>query len=117
MEGGAAVAITPSEVLDGLFAGLRAITLIRRIAQLYGLRPGAAVTIGLLRRVAGTVASVSGIELASRAVADHLLEKLPILKHLAGAVPGTSVAAIRLYRLAGITAAACSPVPDESRAP
>jgi putative membrane protein len=113
IEGGTAVAITPSELLDGVFAGLRGIAVIRQVAQIYGLRPGPAVTVGLVRRVIGTVASVSGTELVSRVVADHFLDKIPGLKHLAGVVPGTSVAAIRLYRLAGITAKACSPVADE----
>jgi putative membrane protein len=110
--GGAAVAITPSPALDGVLAGMRGVALIRQVAMIYGLRPGLAVTVGLLRRVAWTVASVSGTELLSRAVADQVLERLPVIKHLAGAIPGTSVAAIRLYRLAGITAAACSPLPD-----
>jgi uncharacterized membrane protein YcjF (UPF0283 family) len=112
VEGGAAVAITPSPALDGLLAGLRGVALIRQVARIYGLRPGLAVTVGLLRRVAWTVASVTGTELFSRAVADQVLEKLPLIKHLAGAIPGTSVAAVRLYRLAGVTAAACSPLPD-----
>ena len=91
---------------------MRGVALIRQVARIYGLRPGLAVTVGLLRRVAWTVASVSGTELLSRAVADQVLERLPVIKHLAGAIPGTSVAEIRLYRLAGITAAACSPLPD-----
>jgi putative membrane protein len=112
VEGGAAVAITPSPALDGLLAGVRGVALIRQVAMIYGLRPGLAVTIGLLRRVAWTVASVSGTEMFSRAAADQVLEKLPVIKHLAGAIPGTSVAALRLYRLAGITAEACSPLPD-----
>ena len=112
VQGGAAVAITPSPALDGLLAGLRGVALIRQVARIYGLRPGLAVTVGLLRRVAWTVASVSGTEMFSRAVADQVLERLPVIKHLAGAIPGTSVAAIRLYRLAGVTAAACSPLPD-----
>lgn len=113
VEGGAAVAITPSEILDGVFAGLRGLALIRQVAEIYGLRPGLAVTVGLMRRVIWTVASVSGAELVSRTIADHALDKVPVLKHLAGAVPGTSLAAIHLYRLAGITAQACSPVADK----
>jgi len=112
VQGGAAVAITPSPALDGLLAGLRGVALIRQVAGIYGLRPGLAVTVGLLRQVAGTVASVSGTELLTRAVADQVLEKLPLIKHLAGVIPGTSVAAVRLFRLAVVTAEACSPLPD-----
>jgi putative membrane protein len=110
LQGGAVVAVTPSPALDGLFAGLRAIVLIREVAQLYGLRPGVAVTFTLLRRVAWTAAAVSSTELIARGLADQVLQNLPVIKHLAGAVPGTSIAAIRLYRLAGITAEACSPL-------
>ena len=110
VQGAAIVAITPSPALDGLLAGLRGLAVVRRIALTFGLRPGPAVTIILLRRVAWTVASVSGIELLSRSVADHVLERTP-LKHLAGALPGMSVTAVRLYRLANAAAEACSPVP------
>jgi putative membrane protein len=112
VQGGAIVAITPSPTLDGVLAGLRALALIRGVARIYGLRPGPAVTFALLRRIAWTVASVSGIELLSRSLTDHTLEGLPVIRHLAGAVPGTSLTAIRLYRLANIAAEACSPLPD-----
>ena len=40
-----------------------------------------------------------------------VLASLPVLKHVAGALPGTGAVAVRLYRLAGVTAEACSPVP------
>ena len=49
-QAGAAVAIVPSPALDGLFAGLRGIALIRQVAQVYGLRPGLTVTLSLFRR-------------------------------------------------------------------
>jgi putative membrane protein len=109
---GAVVAITPSSALDGILAGLRALALIRQVARIYGLRPGPAVTIALLRRVAWTVAAVSGVELLSRSLTDLTLAKIPLISHLTAAVPGTSVAALRLYRLAVITAEACSPLPE-----
>jgi putative membrane protein len=112
IQAGAAVAITPSPALDGLFAGVRAVLVIRQIARIYGLRPGLVVTFGLLHRVAWMVASVSGVELVARTATDHVLEKVPVISHLAGAVPGVGVAAFRLYRLADITAEACSPLPE-----
>jgi putative membrane protein len=110
VEGGAVVAITPSSILDGVLAGLRALALIRRIARIYGLRPGPVVTIALLRRVAWTVTAVSGVEMASRSLTELTLERVPLISHLAAAVPGTAVTALRLYRLAGVTAEACSPL-------
>ena len=48
-----------------------------------------------------------GFDLLSQSLADHTLA---LVRHLAGAVPGTSLAAMRLYRLADMTAEACSPV-------
>ena len=93
-------------------AGLRGLVLVRQIAQLYGVRPGVAATLILLRRVAWTAAGVSGMELLSQTLADHALKELPIVKRLVGAVPGSGLAAIRLYRLADMTAEACSPLPS-----
>ncbi len=110
VEGGAMVAITPSPVLEGVLAGVRGVALIREVAQLYGVRPGLFATLALVRRVAWTAAGVSGLDLLSQSLADHTLRTLPLVRHLAGAVPGTSLAAMRLYRLADMTAEACSPV-------
>ena len=112
VEGGAVVAITPSPLLDGVLAGLRALALIRRIARIYGLRPGPVVTIALLRRVAWTVAAVSGVEMASRSLTELTLERVPLISHLAAVIPGAGVTALRLYRLARVTAEACSPLPE-----
>ena len=112
VQAGVIVAITPSSALDGVFAGLRALVLIRQIARLYGLRPGPAVTIALLQRVAWTVATVSGVELVSRSATEMILEKVPVISHLAATVPGMSVTAYRLYRLASVAAEACSPLPE-----
>lgn len=44
LQGAALVAITPSPALDGFVSGLRALALLREVAGLYGLRPGATVT-------------------------------------------------------------------------
>jgi putative membrane protein len=88
---------------------MRALLLVRQVAEIYGIRPGLLVTLGLLRRVAWTAAGVSGFGLLSQTLAEHTLHKLPLVKHLTGAPPETSLAALRLYRLATITAEACSP--------
>lgn len=111
LQGAALVAVTPSAALDGLVAGLRALALIREVAGLYGLRPGASVTVGLVRRAAWTAAGVSGVDLVATALAEQLLNHAPVLKHLAGAAPGAGLTARRLYRLALATAEACAPLP------
>lgn len=111
VEGATLVAVCPHPAWDGLIAGARGLLVIRRVAALYGLRPGLAVTLALLRRVGWTAAGTTGIDLVAQGLADHALTSMPVLKHVAGALPGTGVVAVRLYRLAGVAAEACSPVP------
>ena len=110
VEGATLVAICPHPAWDGVFAGGRGLLVIRHVAALYGLRPGLAVTLALMRRVAWTAAGTTGLSLVSQGLADHALASMPVLKHLAGALPGTGAVAVRLYRLAGVTAETCSPV-------
>ena len=114
LEGAAVIAITPAPALEGILAGARGLLLIREIAGIYGLRPGLLVTLALLRRVALTAASVSGVALASQKFTEHIVHKVPLIRDLASAAPEVSLTAIRLYRLASNTAAACSPLPDDS---
>ena len=110
VEGATLVAICPHPAWEGAIAGGRGLLLIRRVAALYGLRPGLAVTLALLRRVIWTAAGTAGLSLVSQGLADHVLSNAPVLKHVTGALPETGVVAVRLYRLAGVTAEACSPV-------
>jgi len=110
VEGATLVAVCPHPAWDGLIAGVRGLLLIRRVAALYGLRPGFGVTLALLRRVAWTAAGTSGLSLVSQGLADHVLAGLPVVKHVAGAMPGTGVVAVRLLRMASVAAEACSPV-------
>jgi putative membrane protein len=110
LEGGAMVAITPTPALEGVIIGIRALILVRQVASIYGIRPGFLVMIALLRRVAWTSAGVSGLALLSQTLAAGTLHQLPLLGALAGALPETGLAAVRLYGLANITAEACSPI-------
>ncbi|TPG37691.1 DUF697 domain-containing protein, partial [Roseomonas nepalensis] len=109
LEGGIVVAISPSPALDGVLAGLRGLSLLRQVAAIHGMRPGAMVTFSLLRRLAWTAAGTSGLDLLGRSVADSALSHLPVLRHLAAALPGSGLTALRLKRLAEVTAQACSP--------
>jgi len=109
VQGGVLVAISPSPALDGLLAGLRGMSLIRQVAALHGLRPGGAVMLALLRRVVWTAAGTSGADLLGQTVAEGALAHLPVLNKITAAVPGASLAALRLRRLADVTAKACSP--------
>jgi len=106
----ALVALCPHPALDALLAGWRGLRLIREVASLYGLRPGLLATLALVRRVAVTAAGTAGVELLSQSLSDQLLQRTPLLSHVASAVPGATLAAVRLYRLARISAVACSPL-------
>ncbi|MBB5696351.1 uncharacterized membrane protein YcjF (UPF0283 family) [Roseomonas pecuniae] len=83
---------------------------MRQVAALHGLRPGAAATLALLRRVVWTAAGTSGAELLGQGVADGVLSHLPVLSKIVATVPGSGLAALRLRRLADVTAQACSPL-------
>jgi putative membrane protein len=111
VEGAALIAISPHASWDGLIAAWKGLTVIRKVARLYGLRPGPLVTLALVRKVAWTAAGTAGIDLLSQTLADQALSSLPVARHIVSAVPGSGVAALRLYRLAWITASACDPVP------
>lgn len=111
IQAGSMIALSPHASWDGLIAGMRGIAVMRQVAQLYGVRPGPTVTFALMRKVAWTAAGTAGLDLLSRTLADQALSAMPVAKHLAGILAGTSFEARRLYRLAGITAEACCPVP------
>ncbi|MBL6458899.1 DUF697 domain-containing protein [Belnapia sp. T6] len=110
LESGVVVAISLSPALDGVLAALRGVSLLREVAAIHGMRPGAAVTLALLRRVAWTAAGASGMDLLGQTLADGALSHLPGLKQLAAALPGAGLSAFRLWRLAEVAALACSPI-------
>ncbi|MFC3127224.1 DUF697 domain-containing protein [Pseudoroseomonas globiformis] len=114
LQGGVLVAISPSPALDGVLAGLRGLSLMRQVAALHGLRPNLAVTLALLRRVVGTAAGTAGIDLLAQVAVERLLTDTPGLRQLAAILPGASATALRLCRLADVTAAACCPLEPEA---
>jgi putative membrane protein len=114
VEGAAFVAICPHPSWDGLIAAGRGWIVIREVAQIYGIRPGLTATLVLVRHVLWTAAGTTAVTALSQGLADKLLTDLPIIKHVTGAVPGMSATALRLYRLAGLVAEACSPVSVET---
>jgi putative membrane protein len=110
VEGGAIVALSPSPALDAVIAGWRGLRVVREVAALHGLRPGQAATRRLLSRTISIAATTAGADLIAQTAAEGLVGATPVLREIAGAVPGAGVTAFRLYRLALATAAACSPV-------
>lgn len=107
----ALVAISPHASWDGPIVALRGLKVIRQVATLHGLRPGPAVTVALLRRVARAAVESATIDLVSQAAADQFLNNLPLVRHL-GAIAGASTAAFRLYRLTLVAGQACNPLAE-----
>jgi putative membrane protein len=107
----AASAVLPAPALDGVLVLWRGARLVRQVAEIYGLRPGTLGTLALLRRVLFGAAGVVATDLTANAMASALAAH-PMLRHVAGDLPGAGVAARRMIVLARSVAVACSPLPD-----
>jgi putative membrane protein len=51
------------------------------------------------------------MDMLAHTMLDQVVTTVPGIRHVAAAIPGAGVAAVRLYRLAHITGAACDPMP------
>jgi putative membrane protein len=69
---GALTALSPLGLLDGLIVLGRTLAMLRAIARLYGVRPGAAATAALLRRTLRNVVAAGVAELVSDAAVETL---------------------------------------------
>lgn len=107
----AGIAAMPSPAFDVLLIGWRGLRLIRQVAALYGVRPGALGALSLLRRTVSSATLVGATELAANAAAQAVLSH-PLLSHVVGEMAGAGVAARRMLVLSRAAAAACDPVPE-----
>ncbi|MGH6896308.1 MAG: TIGR01620 family protein [Geminicoccaceae bacterium] len=106
---GALTALSPLGVLDGLIVLWRTLAMLRAIARLYGVRPGAAASIRLLRRTLGHVIAAGAGELLSDAAVEAAgASLLSVLSARAGqgAVHGLLAARLGLSALQ-----ICRPLP------
>lgn len=112
VQGFAATAIAPSPSWDALVIGWRGLRLVRQVAALHGMRPGALATLGLLRRAAFDAAAVAATEVATDTAVRAVVTN-PLLQHVIGEAATGGVAARRLITLARATAGACRIVPRD----
>ncbi len=103
-------AISPSPGLDALVFAWRGVRLVRQVAALHGIRPGAATTLALLRRTLTDAATVAVTDVAVDAAARAILSN-PLLQHVAGETAAGAVAARRMLRLAQAATEACRILP------
>lgn len=107
----AGIAAMPSPAFDTLLIGWRGLRLIRQVAALYGVRPGALGALSLLRRTVSSATLVGATELAANAATQAVLSH-PLLSHVVGEIAGAGVAARRMLVLSRAAAVACDPVPE-----
>jgi len=105
----AATAVSPWPGLDGAITLWRALRLVREVAALHGLRPGAAGTWRLLRRAMLDAAAVVAADLAVTALEESLFTS-PLLGGMAGPAAGAAISARRMLRLAHAVGQGCRPV-------
>ena len=103
-----ATAMSPWAGLDGVIVVWRSMRMVRRIAELYGLRPGMLGTVQLLRRVALDGGTVAAADVAVAAAAAKVFDNNPLLSALAGNLAGSGVAVRRVLRLARAVPSASS---------
>ncbi|WP_159999014.1 DUF697 domain-containing protein [Roseomonas sp. 18066] len=102
-----ATAVMPAPALDAAAMALIGLRLMRQVAELHGLRPGALVLARLLRRLAFSTGLAVGTEMAVEAGLEQMVEGHAA--KLAGGAAGAAVAARRMARLAAATGEACRP--------
>jgi putative membrane protein len=107
----AATAVSPWPGLDGVLVVWRGLRLIRRIAELYGMRPGTLGTLRLWRRVALDAGSVAAADVVVATMTDALFSS-PLGGALAGQASGSALAAQRMLRLSVAVARSCRPIDD-----
>lgn len=109
----AATAVSPWPGLDGVLVVWRGLRLIRRIAALYGMRPGTLGTLRLWRRVALDAGSVAAADVVVATMTDALFSS-PLGGALAGQASGSAIAAQRMLRLSVAVARSCRPINEEA---
>ncbi len=105
----AATAVSPWPGLDGMIILWRALRLVREVAALHGMRPGAAGTWRLLRRATLDAAVVVAADVAVTSLEESLFTS-PLLGGMAGQAAGAAIAARRMLRLAHAVGQGCRPV-------
>lgn len=109
----AATAVSPWPGLDGVLVVWRGLRLIRRIAELYGMRPGTLGTLRLWRRVALDAGWVAAADVVVATMTDALFSS-PLGGALAGQASGSALAAQRMLRLSVAVARSCRPIDEDA---
>jgi putative membrane protein len=107
------VSVSPIALLDAALVLWRSVRMVREIAEIYGLRPGLAGSMVLLRHLLTSGLYVVGVDILGNVWFEHLGGKLTsfVSTRLAEGV----VAAVRVGRLGLLAMEACRPLPFTDR--
>ena len=103
-------AASPAPALDALIVLWRGVVVIREVAALYGIRPGAAGMLKLLADTSLSAAATAAADAAGSAMAQQFMTSA-VAARLGGEAAGASMAALRILRLSRVASIACSPLP------
>lgn len=106
----AATAISPWAGLDGLIVVWLGLRHVRRVAELYGLRPGALGTLRIWLRISMDATAVVAADLAVTALMKAVTNS-PIATAVTGDAAGSALSAKRMLRLTTAVAQLCRPLP------
>jgi putative membrane protein len=107
------VSVSPLALLDAALVLWRSVRMVREIAEIYGLRPGLAGSIVLMRHLLMSGLYTVGVDILGNVWLEHLGGRLTsfVSTRLAEGV----VAAVRVARLGLLAMEACRPLPFTDR--
>jgi putative membrane protein len=100
--------VSPTVLTDTLLFAVRAMRLIREIAEIYGQHPGVAGTVHLLRRLLGGAGLVGAVDIVGGVLAQQLGGA--VLERLSASAAESAYAAQKMARLGLLAMALCRPV-------
>ncbi len=101
-------AVSPTMLTDTLFFAVRALRMVREIAEIYGQRPGLAGTVHLLRRLIGGAGLVGAVDVAGGVLVQQLGGA--VLERISANAAESAYAGQKMARLGLVAMALCRPV-------
>ncbi len=101
-------AVSPTALTDTLFFAVRAMRLVREVAEIYGQRPGLAGTVHLLRRLVGGAGLVGAVDIAGGVLVQQLGGA--VLERISANAAESAYAGQKMARLGLVAMALCRPV-------
>ncbi len=101
-------AVSPTALTDTLFFAVRALRLVREVAEIYGQRPGLVGVVHLLRRLIGGAGLVGAVDVAGGVLVQQLGGA--IIERISANAAESAYAGQKMARLGLVAMALCRPV-------